>query len=317
MSFTAPDHGLPTIHQHPLAYLLGVQGVALMKAFAGEFDADFTAARIAEVRRLLDAAEALGPGVDVPPMATHRAYDGWAPTYDDPGNGIFAIEEPPVRALLDGFPVGVAVDAACGTGRHAAYLTARGHTVHGFDTSPAMLALARDKVPCATFAEADLRSLPVPAGSADLVVCALALAHVEDLASVFAEFARVLRPGGHVVVSDTRGHFTGSRLYPLVKWDVDDRCGYIPTWRHTTSEYLEAALPHGFLVRHCHEQMRGGPMTDAEAEPEPRSTEYPDDPPDIWSLHTWAPAATNAAYRDAPSLLVWDFELDERRHHVG
>jgi SAM-dependent methyltransferase len=195
MSSRMPDPALPTIHQHPLAYLLGVQGVALMKAFAGEFDADFTAARIAEVRRLLDTAGALGPGVDVPPMATHRAYDGWAPTYDDRANGIFAIEEPPIRALLDDLPAGVAVDAACGTGRHAVYLAELGHTVHGFDSSPAMLALAREKVPGATFADADLRSLPLPAGSADLVVCALALAHVEDLAPVFAEFARVLRPG--------------------------------------------------------------------------------------------------------------------------
>ena len=45
-------------------------------------------------------------------MATSRAYDGWAPTYDDPANGIFAIEEPPTRALLDDLPAGVAVGAA-------------------------------------------------------------------------------------------------------------------------------------------------------------------------------------------------------------
>jgi len=37
------------IYQHPLAYLLGLEGVALLHAFAGEYDREFTEARLAEV----------------------------------------------------------------------------------------------------------------------------------------------------------------------------------------------------------------------------------------------------------------------------
>ncbi|MDQ2789573.1 MAG: SAM-dependent methyltransferase, partial [Actinomycetota bacterium] len=44
------------LHQHPLAYLLGLEGVALMRAFAGEYDRAFTEARFADIRRLLDLA---------------------------------------------------------------------------------------------------------------------------------------------------------------------------------------------------------------------------------------------------------------------
>ena len=66
------------IHQHPLAYLLGLEGVALMRAFAGEYDRAFTEARIAEVRDLLDRAADFGPGIDVPPLAIDDGYDGWA-----------------------------------------------------------------------------------------------------------------------------------------------------------------------------------------------------------------------------------------------
>lgn len=62
-----------TIHQHPLAYLLGLEGVALLRAFAGEHDRAFTEARIAEVRELLDRADELGPGVDVPPCRSPTA----------------------------------------------------------------------------------------------------------------------------------------------------------------------------------------------------------------------------------------------------
>ncbi len=77
------------------------------------------------------------------------------------------------------------------------------------------------------------------------------------------EAARLLRPGGHLVVSDTRGHFIGSTLYPLVKWDVNGNFGYIPTWQHPTSEYLGAALSNGFIVRDCHEPLRPGPLRPA------------------------------------------------------
>jgi hypothetical protein len=32
-------------------------------------------------------------------------------------------------------------------------------------------------------------------------------------------------------------------------------------------------------------------------------------PPDIWSLHRWCAAAANAAYRDHPAAIIWDFQL--------
>ncbi len=53
----------PVIYAHPLAYLLGLEGIALLHAFAGDYNRDFTMARLAEVRALLDAVEELGDGV--------------------------------------------------------------------------------------------------------------------------------------------------------------------------------------------------------------------------------------------------------------
>ncbi|WP_345498318.1 hypothetical protein [Nocardia callitridis] len=49
------------IYEHPLAYLLGVEATALLRAFTGEHDRDFVQARIAEIRRLL-ADEEFGAG---------------------------------------------------------------------------------------------------------------------------------------------------------------------------------------------------------------------------------------------------------------
>src|ERR687886_1632779 len=53
-AFAVPRIGSRVIYQHPLAYLLGLEGIALLRAFAGEYDTAFVQARLAEVRRLLD-----------------------------------------------------------------------------------------------------------------------------------------------------------------------------------------------------------------------------------------------------------------------
>jgi SAM-dependent methyltransferase len=192
------------IYQHPLAYLLGLEGVALLRAWAGDYDKAFVEARLAEVRRLLDN-EALvhHTGVMVGRGDTVTGYRQWSVTYDEPRNGLFDVEEPVMHEILDVLPAGSALDAACGTGRYAGYLAARGHQVVGVDSSPDMLARARARVPRAAFLVGDLHKLPLPDDAVDVVVSALALSHVPTLAPVIAEFARVLRPGGHLVISDT------------------------------------------------------------------------------------------------------------------
>jgi ubiquinone/menaquinone biosynthesis C-methylase UbiE len=114
------------------------------------------------------------------------------------------LEQPIVREILDGLPRGIALDAACGTGRHSAYLASLGYTVIGVDSSAAMLERAREKVSDGTFHESDLYDLPLSDDHVDVVVCALALMHVPEIEPALAELVRVLRPGGSLVISDWR-----------------------------------------------------------------------------------------------------------------
>src|SRR5205823_10842159 len=80
------------------------------------------------------------PLVEVGAVEGYEQMAGW---YDDADNVIIATEEPSVRALLDQLPAGATVlDAACGTGRHAAYLASGGRQVIGVDQSQAMLDVA-------------------------------------------------------------------------------------------------------------------------------------------------------------------------------
>jgi SAM-dependent methyltransferase len=300
------------IYQDPLAYLLGLEGIALLRAFSGEYDRDFTLARLREIQELLDARAELGDGVEARPMATREGYDRWAAFYDEPGNELLEIEEPIVREILDGLPVGLALDAACGTGRHTVYLASLGHTVIGVDSSREMLAVARRKVPGGTFREADLYDIPLADDAVDLVVCAIALSHVPDLTRVLTEFVRVLRPGGHLVISDSCG-VTGDIGRPLVRITPEGEFRYMPVYARLASDYLAAALPLGLQLRRCEEPRRPSPIVlDDGTDPhegELPPPHVPGEPPNIWSLHPWSPAAANAAYRGAPIAIIWHFQL--------
>ncbi len=254
----------------------------------------------------------MGDGIDARPITTQEGYEQWAPFYDEPGNQLLDIEQPIVREILDGLPVGLALDAACGTGRHTAYLASLGHKVIGVDSSPAMLALARAKVPEAEFHEADVLDVPLPDASVDVVVCAIALSHVADLGRALAEFVRVLRPEGHLVLSDSRG-LIGDIGLPLVRVGPEGELGYMQTWSRLASDYLAAALPLGLQVRRCEEPRRPSPLlgddgTDLYDGDRPPDF-VPGDPPNIWSLHHLAIAATNAAWQGNPAAIVWHFQL--------
>ncbi len=300
------------IYQHPLAYLLGLEGIALLRAFTGVYDRDFTLARFRDIQTLLETAPELGEGVEARPITSREGYDRWAPFYDEPGNQLLEIEQPIVREILDTLPVGVALDAACGTGRHTAYLVSLGHEVIGVDTSPEMLALARAKVPSGTFYETDLHDVPLADDSVDLVVCAVALSHVADLGPALAEFVRLLRPNGHLVISDSRG-LIGDIGLPLVRVGPGGELGYMPIWSRLASDYLAAALPLGLQVRRCEEPRRPSPLLDESgttlSDGERLPDQAPGDPPNIWSLHARAIAATNAAWRDQPAAIIWHFQL--------
>jgi SAM-dependent methyltransferase len=284
-----------------LAYLLGLEGLGLLRSFGGEFDRDFVEARIAEIRRLLDDESLANAAVEVDRVDTVAGYRVWSRTYDHPRNTAFDLDEPVVREIVDALPVGTALDAACGTGRYAEFLVARGHQVIGVDSSPDMLARAGGRVPAAEFRLGDLHQLPVADATQDLVVCTLALTHVPALHPVLAEFARVLRPGGHVVIADMHPETVARSYVPRLR-DPDGRPARLASYHHLVGDYLRAALSAGLLLRRCDEpRVRGEPRT-AASEPGPWEV-WP------WSLGDLVPEAAHAANDGVPSMVIWQFQL--------
>ena len=103
------------------------------------------------------------------------------------------------------------LDAACGPGLYAAELIRRGAEVVGFDQSPRMVEIARERASQGDFRVHDLTD-PLgwlPDNSVNLVLFALAIEYVDDRVAALRELRRVLRPGGALVFS---------RLHPTGDW---------------------------------------------------------------------------------------------------
>ncbi|MFC5995819.1 class I SAM-dependent methyltransferase [Pseudonocardia hispaniensis] len=103
------------------------------------------------------------------------------------------------------------VDVGTGTGFVAGGLAPRVRRVIGVDSSPAMLAVARDNltglgIGNVELTEAPVDALPLKDRSADAAVANMVLHHAPDPAAMIAEMARVVRPGGTVVISDCVEH---------------------------------------------------------------------------------------------------------------
>lgn len=93
-----------------------------------------------------------------------------------------------------------ALDVATGTGDLAIELASRGGDVIGSDFSEGMLAEARAKAPRLTWEYADALALPYPDGAFDAATVGFGARNFGDLDRGLRELARVVRPGGRVVI---------------------------------------------------------------------------------------------------------------------
>ncbi|MFF8788868.1 class I SAM-dependent methyltransferase [Streptomyces sp. NPDC015125] len=269
--------------------VLGIEGLALLR-HAMDADESFLKARVDEIR-----AVAAGEGVPLPDggaavseLDAAAGYASWSARYDSLPSSFIEVEEPVVHRLLDRGPVGTALDAACGTGRQTAALTARGYRVIGVDQSPEMLAQAHRKAPGAEFRRGRLEDLPLDDDSVDLAVCSLAMTHLPDLSAGIAELARVIRPGGRIILSDMHP-FVVSLQGQCIFVHGDDRLAFVRNHVHLPGSYLSAFTAAGLTVRECHEPVFNGRLAPGGYE------------------EAIADAA-RAAWADIPLVIVWTAE---------
>ena len=126
---------------------------------------------------------------------------------------LFAVFAELIRAHGNG-PV---ADVGCGAGRVTILLSRLGLDAFGIDLSPGMVALARRTCPQLRFEEGSMLALELPAATLGGLLAYYSIIHIpwEQRPAVFAEFYRVLAPGGQLMlvfqVGDEQGHRTDFR----------------------------------------------------------------------------------------------------------
>lgn len=158
-----------------------------------------------------------------PTTKSRRVWDKVAPRYDRDIAFFERFAFRGGREWVCSRARGQVLEVAVGTGRNLPFYPS-GTTITGVELSPAMLAIAARRAASlgldVDLREADAQALPFDEASFDTVVCTLSLCAIPDHTTAIAEMARVLRPGGHLLLLD----HIGSRWWPiwagqrLVEW---------------------------------------------------------------------------------------------------
>ncbi len=154
---------------------------------------------------------------ETPTAKAVRVWDAMAPRYDKDIAFFEKIQFDGGREWVCSRAAGQVLEVAIGTGRNLEFYPPD-VTITGIELSPAMLDIARQRAADlgrdVDLREGDAQALPFDDASFDTVVCTLSLCTIPNHGKAIAEMARVLRPGGRLLLLD----HIGSRWWPV--WAV-------------------------------------------------------------------------------------------------
>jgi ubiquinone/menaquinone biosynthesis C-methylase UbiE len=202
------------------------------------------------------------------PVTTSR-YDGLADWYDG-WNQPHAMRNAADVLDLVSPGQGLCLDLGCGTGQYVDVLAASGYTVVGLDRSADQLHIAYRR--CRHLVQADAAALPFGDGTFPAVATLWVSTDVGDFATVLAEAARVLHPGGQLAFYGVHPCFNGPHTqlmddgaviahptYRMAGWHRE-----APWWgdnirrrfgmrHHSLAELLNAFISSGLVLEHVAE----------------------------------------------------------------
>lgn len=198
-------------------------------------------------------------GVTSAANAVQRCYSEWSAKYVEAA-GAISKTHPSDRALVSTWAesvIGTALDAGSGPGQWTDFLAQHGLDARGIDLVPEFVAHAKATYPGLDFDVGNFEQIDAATGSLGGVLTWYTTIHhrPQDLPVVFAEFARVIRPGGGLLV----GFFEWRELEPFdhtvtqaYRWPVRELCelleaaGFEVIETHTRTE--KDVRPHGAIV---------------------------------------------------------------------
>jgi SAM-dependent methyltransferase len=186
----------------------------------------------------------------------------------------FVLDAPMLELVRRRAPAS-ALDVGCGEGRFCRLLQPLGVRAVGIDPTEALLAHARALDPAGDYRVGLAEQLDFGDGSFDLVVSYLSLIDIPSLAPALTEMARVLRPGGSLLIANLTGFTTAGMVFGGRRPRGADRhAGYLDehasqvswrgvsvrNWHRPLETYMQGLLDAGLHLRHFSEpRPHGGP----------------------------------------------------------
>lgn len=161
-------------------------------------------------------------------MTPSSAYEARADEYTNLLGSMSAVH-PSDRQLVESWAEladGRVLDAGCGPGHWTHHLARRGIDVRGIDLAPSFIARARSRFPGVRFDVGSICTIEELDGALGGVLSWFSTIHFPppEIPTPLREFARVLQPGGHLLV----GHFVGPTVEPFdhavaraYRWPID------------------------------------------------------------------------------------------------
>ncbi|MFF1635251.1 class I SAM-dependent methyltransferase [Leifsonia sp. NPDC058248] len=194
------------------------------------------------------SSDDLGPRTLPATQRQRRAWRKLASTYDQKMDRTERRLLAGTREWIGRRASGRVLEVAIGTGRNLSHYD-RGVSVTGVDLSPEMLAIARRRAAelgrAVELLEGDAEALPFDDASFDTIVCALALCSIPRAGTAVREMARVVRPGGSVLLVD----HIGSTWPPIYagQWLIE-RFTIATEGEHLTRRHVNEARSAGLQI---------------------------------------------------------------------
>lgn len=184
-------------------------------------------------------------------LRVQKAYNEWAAIYDTNNNPTRDLNYKAIREeslLLSGKRI---LELGCGTGLNTNYLVRQAKEVVGVDLSEEMLSRARQRIgdKHVRFIAADITSRwDFDDASFDFMVANLVLEHVENLAHVFQEASRVLRPGGQCYIAELHPYKQLRQSQAKFTSRETGREVRVDAFTHMISEYVNEGIKAGLTL---------------------------------------------------------------------
>lgn len=189
----------------------------------------------------------------------------WIADMGDRGDfGRQHVLDAPMLARVTGRGFRRALDLGCGEGRFCRMLARLGVPVLGIDPTSTFIDTARARDPLGEYRIGRAEALPVADASQDLVVSYLSLIDIPDLSTAIAEMARVLAPGGTLLIANLNSFKTaqsgglgqdyGDEWASWEEW----RGIRVQNWHRPLSRYMTLLLGAGLMLRHFEEPLPTG-----------------------------------------------------------